>query len=117
MNTASAISHQASTIEPVQLQGRARALRLMGLLAHWPSVQGEPARLGWTSALLGWEESERSRRSLRRRLRSTVFEILAELRERLWALYGPQIQHATREDQRTTSPKSHGAIDQRDLPF
>ena len=37
----------------------------MGLLAHWSSVQGDPARLGWTNELLGWEESERARRSLR----------------------------------------------------
>ena len=70
MNTPPGISHQASTIDAAQLQGRARALHLMGLLAHWSSVQGDPARLGWTNELLGWEESERSRRSLERRLRS-----------------------------------------------
>ena len=70
MNTASDISHQTGAIEPAQLQGRARALHLMGLLAHWSSVQGDPQRLGWTNELLGWEESERSRRSLERRLRS-----------------------------------------------
>lgn len=70
MNTPSAISHQTNTIEPAQLQERARALHLMGLLAHWSSVQGDPARLGWTRELLSWEESERSRRSLERRLRS-----------------------------------------------
>ena len=47
-----------------------RALNLMGLLANWSSVQGDPARLGWVNELAGWEERERSRRSLERRLRS-----------------------------------------------
>ena len=65
MTTPPGISPQAGGIDAAQLQGRARALHLMGLLAHWPSVQGDPARLGWTGELLGWEESERSRRSLR----------------------------------------------------
>lgn len=51
-------------------QGRAKALRLMGLLAHWEAVQGDAARLAWTHELLDWEESERARRSLERRLRS-----------------------------------------------
>ena len=71
MTTAAGITHQANTTTSgsAQLQGRARALHLMGLLAHWPSVQGDPARLGWTGELLGWEESERARRSLERRLR------------------------------------------------
>ena len=70
MTTPPGISPQAGGIDAAQLQGRARALHLMGLLAHWPSVQADPARLGWTGELLGWEESERSRRSLERRLRS-----------------------------------------------
>ena len=70
MSTAPGHSPQPGTIEPAQLQGRARALHLMGLLAHWAAVQGDPQRLGWTSELLGWEEGERSRRSLERRLRS-----------------------------------------------
>ena len=52
------------------LRERAKALRLMGLLAHWDALQGDPARLGWTADLLDWEEHERSRRSLERRLRS-----------------------------------------------
>jgi DNA replication protein DnaC len=47
------------------MQDRARALRLNGLLAHWE----EAAVAGWIPALIGWEESERTRRSLERRLR------------------------------------------------
>ena len=63
----------ASTPTPAdlsQFKDRAQALRLMGLLAHWDAVQGDTARLAWTGELLGWEESERARRSLERRLRS-----------------------------------------------
>ena len=46
-----------------------------------------------------------------------VFEILDELRERVWSLYGSQIQQAMREDRCITSPTPCGAIDQHDLPF
>ena len=72
MNTGTppAVSHQGGAIDAAQLQGRVRALNLMGLLANWSSVQGDPARLGWVNELAGWEERERSRRSLERRLRS-----------------------------------------------
>ena len=57
-------------IDSAQLKERANALRLMGLLAHWDVAMSDPARLGWTSELLAWEEAERARRSLERRLRS-----------------------------------------------
>ena len=50
---------------PENLQSRANALRLHGLLAHWPEV----ADAGWVAPLLQWEEEERSRRSLERRIR------------------------------------------------
>ena len=47
-----------------------------------------------------------------------VFEILDELRDRIWESYGPRIQQAIRQDRRTTShPTPRRAIDQRDLPF
>lgn len=46
------------------LQARAKALHLHGLLAHWP----EAAAAGWGPALIEWEEAERARRSLERRL-------------------------------------------------
>jgi len=48
------------------LRARAVALNLHGLLAHW----GEVASQAWVTALLGWEEQERARRSLERRLRT-----------------------------------------------
>jgi DNA replication protein DnaC len=56
--------------DPAQLKERANALRLMGLLAHWDVAQSDPQRLLWTGELLAWEECERARRSLERRLRS-----------------------------------------------
>jgi DNA replication protein DnaC len=47
------------------LQSRAKALQLNGLLAHWPQA----AAAGWIEQLLDWEEAERARRSLERRVR------------------------------------------------
>jgi DNA replication protein DnaC len=47
------------------LQQRAQALHLHGLLAHWAEVATAP----WLANLLAWEEQERDRRSLERRLR------------------------------------------------
>jgi DNA replication protein DnaC len=49
---------------PDALQARAKALHLHGLLAHWP----EAAAAGWPASLIEWEEDERARRSLERRL-------------------------------------------------
>lgn len=45
---------------------RARHLQLNGLLAHWAECREAP----WLDALLTWEETERHRRSLERRLRA-----------------------------------------------
>lgn len=47
------------------LRCRAEALHFHGLLAHWSEV----ATTAWVAPLLQWEEEERSRRSLERRLR------------------------------------------------
>jgi len=49
--------------EPRQV--RAQALHLHGLLAHWT----EAIAAGWVDTLLDWEEQERARRSLERRLK------------------------------------------------
>jgi hypothetical protein len=48
------------------LYARAKALQLHGLLAHW----AETATGEWVELLLDWEEQERARRSLERRLRA-----------------------------------------------
>jgi DNA replication protein DnaC len=51
------------------LKARAKALRLHGLLAHWSEAVAEPALAkGWIEPLVDWEEQERARRSLERRL-------------------------------------------------
>ncbi len=52
--------------EPDAMRARASALNLHGLLAHW----GEIAEQTWLTQLLNWEEQERARRSLERRLGS-----------------------------------------------
>ena len=54
-----------STATTDPLMARAKALKLYGLLAHWEEI-GET---GWIEALIGWEEQERARRGLERRLR------------------------------------------------
>ena len=70
VTTTNTSTAQPAAINVAHLQERAKALRLMGLLAHWDGLQGDPERIKWTADLLDWEESERSRRSLERRLRS-----------------------------------------------
>lgn len=52
-----------TNLDPLQV--RAKALQLHGLLAHWT----EASEAGWVASLLDWEEQERARRSLERRLR------------------------------------------------
>ncbi len=47
-----------------ELRGRAEKLGLWGLLAHWNEVEASP----WIETILGFEEDERSKRSLERRL-------------------------------------------------
>ncbi len=52
---------------PEQLRLRAETLKLYGLLAHWDQLDDSA---GWLESLLDWEETERQRRSLERRLGS-----------------------------------------------
>jgi DNA replication protein DnaC len=47
------------------LQARAKALHLHGLLAHWP----EAVAAGWVKSVIDWEDEERARRSLERRIK------------------------------------------------
>jgi DNA replication protein DnaC len=51
---------------PEVLRDRARRLGLFGLLANWAEVHGEK----WLPRLLDFEEQERQRRSLQRRIKS-----------------------------------------------
>ncbi|MCP5024103.1 MAG: ATP-binding protein [bacterium] len=48
------------------LKERAKALKLHGLLAHWDEVRDA----AWLEPLIRWEEEERARRGLQRRLSS-----------------------------------------------
>jgi DNA replication protein DnaC len=48
-----------------QLRKRATALHLNGMLAHWPEI----ATADWVAQLVEWEEEERTRRSLEKRLK------------------------------------------------
>ncbi len=52
-------------MNPEPLRERATALHLNGVLAHWPEV----ATCEWLPTLISWEEEERTRRSLERRLK------------------------------------------------
>ena len=53
-----------------RLRDQAGELRLHGLLGRWAEVMGQPERARWVAELLGWEATERHRRSLERRLRA-----------------------------------------------
>jgi len=55
-----------STPNHTTLQERAGILKLHGLLAHWEEIHDQP----WLSQLMEWEEQERTRRSLERRIKS-----------------------------------------------
>ena len=47
-----------------------------------------------------------------------VFEILDELRERIWARYGLQIQQVLRDERSAAVPAAHDIdIDEADVPF
>jgi len=48
------------------LRSRAKTLRLNGVLAHWEEAIAD----GWAQRIIEWEEEERARRSLERRLQA-----------------------------------------------
>ena len=62
------------------LHQRARALKLHGLLAHWDEVAREP----WIGNVLQWEETERSRRGLERRMRQARLGAFKPLEDFDW---------------------------------
>ncbi|MCP3728748.1 IS21-like element helper ATPase IstB [Paraburkholderia sp. CNPSo 3272] len=64
-----------------QLQERANALRLYGLLAHWSEIAEAP----WVEPLVQWEEQERTRRSLERRIRDARLGNFKPLADFDWA--------------------------------
>jgi DNA replication protein DnaC len=64
-----------------QLHERANALRMYGLLAHWSEI----ADASWVGSLLQWEEQERARRSLERRIRDARLGNFKPLADFDWA--------------------------------
>lgn len=64
-----------------QLHERAHALRMYGLLAHWSEI----ADASWVEPLLQWEEQERARRSLERRIRDARLGNFKPLADFDWA--------------------------------
>ena len=64
-----------------QLLERATALRLNGVLAHWPEVVTSE----WLPKLVAWEEEERTRRSLERRLQDARIGRFKQLADFDWA--------------------------------
>ena len=64
-----------------QLHERANALRMYGLLAHWSEI----ADASWVEPLLQWEEHERARRSLERRIRDARLGNFKPLADFDWA--------------------------------
>jgi DNA replication protein DnaC len=68
-------------MNPEQLRSRAAALHLNGVVAHWPEV----ATADWVPQLIRWEEEERTRRSLERRLRDARIGRFKPLADFDWA--------------------------------
>ena len=64
-----------------ELQRRTRALALYGLLDHWDEIADQP----WLEPLLQWEETERQRRSLERRIRTAKIGRFKPIADFDWA--------------------------------
>jgi DNA replication protein DnaC len=80
-----------------ELRTQATDLRLHGLLSHWAEVMGQPEQARWVTQLLGWEATERSRRSLERRLREAHIGRFKPLADFDWA-WPRQCDRAAIED-------------------
>ena len=73
------------TTTPAALREQAASLRLHGLLEHWAEVMAEPEQARWVAQMLAWETTERSRRSLERRLREAHIGRFKPLADFDWA--------------------------------
>ena len=73
------------TATPAALREQAAALRLHGLLEHWAEVMAQPEQAQWVAQMLSWEATERSRRSLERRLRDAHIGRFKPLADFDWA--------------------------------
>jgi DNA replication protein DnaC len=68
-------------VDPKILRERVRQLGLHGLLEHWDAVHDAD----WIPKLVAWEQSERQRRSLERRLRNARLGRFKPLSDFDWA--------------------------------
>ena len=73
------------TTTPAALREQATSLRLHGLLEHWGEVMAQPDQARWMAQMLAWEATERSRRSLERRLREAHIGRFKPLADFDWA--------------------------------
>ena len=73
------------TATPAALREQAAALRLHGLIEHWAEVMAQPEQAQWVAQMLSWEATERSRRSLERRLRDAHIGRFKPLADFDWA--------------------------------
>ena len=68
------------TSDPTTLKSRAQALQLHGVLSNWSTCSTQP----WVATLLDWEEQERTRRSMERRLHSACIGCFKPLSDFDW---------------------------------
>lgn len=81
------------TPNPTDLRARAHALRLNGVLAHWSDCHEQP----WLAQMLQWEEDERARRSMERRVRGAAIGAFKPLVDFDWS-WPTQCDRAALED-------------------
>jgi DNA replication protein DnaC len=86
-----------SALDAKALREQAQALRLHGLLAHWPEVMGQAETAHWVAQWLRWETAERSRRSLERRLREAHIGRFKPLADFDWS-WPKQVDRAAIEE-------------------
>lgn len=92
------------TPDPKDLQTRLHQLGFHGLLAHWEEIHSAP----WLPSILAWEEVERQRRSLERRLRNARLGRFKPLADFDWA-WPTKIDRAQIEDLMTLRFLDEGA--------
>ncbi len=63
------------------LRARAQGLRLNGVLAHWDEAGAQP----WLAQLVQWEEDERARRSMERRMRRAAIGAFKPMADFDWS--------------------------------
>lgn len=75
------------------LMARAKVLKLYGMLAHWDEIN----ETGWVEPLIQWEEQERARRGLERRMRSARLGRFKPLADFDWSWPGQCDREAVNE--------------------